>query len=174
MSSVPEMERAASPELDQESSHSWEIVDPANGADSDREALGCPLPSNTSREIRNLEGLEERAEMMAEGAVGGGERGNQNPHPQVHHHHQHFFRKQKYTINDSSKHYHICHVHHHHYHFHGEFPFRGYNGWNGNGNVASLRLQPYPSVRSSRDSASEFRVCPGLRLGLLISTRNNI
>ena len=58
----------------------------------------------------------------------------------VYHYHQHFLRKHRYIMNDRSVHYHINHVHHHHYHLHGEFPFSGYNGFNGNGNVASLRL----------------------------------
>lgn len=137
---------------------SWDMVDSgdesrslSNGAaaDEDQERFSRPLPSDHAREMQNVGSLEADAEARANaafshGGVGGGG-------GDVHHHHQHFYRKHKYIVKDTSKHFHINHVHHHHYHQHSAFPFAGYNGWNGNGNVRSLQLEPYRSLPEKQD-----------------------
>lgn len=124
----------------------WEIVDEgdesaSDGAHHDDEhRMSRPLPSDPSREMNRMRRLEGMAEAIVEGVVeragGGDEReGNVN--------HQHFYRKRYYVFTDNSRHTHINHVHHHHYHQHTSYPFVYYNGFNGNGNVNSLQLNPY-------------------------------
>ena len=119
------------------SSCSWEVVDSGSASDQQEteDEIVCGDHSNPK-----LNSVEAQAEMAVENALGAGASDGVAAGGDVYHYHQHFLRKHRYIMNDRSVHYHINHVHHHHYHLHGEFPFRGYNGFNGNGNVASLRL----------------------------------
>lgn len=139
---------------DDEDHHSQHEYNLANSGEMNMQHHHLPLPDDGSTVPGPHDG-------SVGDSSGGGGRGHQldQLQPDAVHYHRHtitnnYYRKHSYKFRDFSKHYHLNHVHHHHYHHvhkHYYYPSHAFNGFNGNGSVASMTLSPcFGSVQPSQ------------------------